>query len=75
MTDMTVTEFARTYQIPHSVVYNAMFRMPYEDRQKSFGDYPQEAIRKATIEELKSRNAFHQEKIDRNNGYLLLLKE
>ena len=67
---MTVTEFARMYQIPHSVVYNAMFRMP-----KCDGDYTHDALKKATVEELTSRNAFHQGKIDKNVSYLLRMKE
>lgn len=72
---MTVTEFARMYQIPHSVVYNAMFRMPYDERQKCDGDYTHDALKKATVEELTSRNAFHQGKIDKNVSYLMRLKE
>lgn len=72
---MTVTEFARIYQIPHSVVYNAAYRIPFEDREKYDGDYPHDAIKKATIEELTSRNAFHQGKLDKNNKYLKYLAE
>lgn len=72
---MTVTEFSRLYKIPHSVVYNAMFRIPYEDRRYRDGDYEHDALLKATREELLSRNAFHQSKLDKNNGYLKQLKE
>ena len=72
---MTVTEFARVYQIPHSVVYNAAFRVPFDDRRKYDGDYPHDALMKATVEELTVRNSFHQDKLDKNNGYLKRLSE
>ena len=72
---MSITEFARNYQIPTSVVYNASFRVPYEDRREYDGDYPHDALLAATTEELTNRNAFHQEKIDRNNTYLKALSE
>ena len=72
---MTMTEFSRMYQIPHSIVYNAVFRIPFDDRRKYDGDYPHDALKKATKEELKSRNAFHQSKLDKNNGYLAVLSE
>ena len=72
---MTVTEFARLYRIPHSVVYNASFRIPYEDRKYCDNDYRHDALKKATTEELKIRNAFHQDKLDKNNRYLELLSE
>ena len=71
---MTVTEFARQYRIPHSVVYNAAYRIPFEDRRKYDGDYPHDSLMKATVEELTGRNAFHQGKIDKNNGYLKQLE-
>ena len=67
---MTVTEFARIYHIPHTVVYNASFRIPFESRQNYEGDYPHNEIMNATITELKQRNAFHQDKLDKNNRYL-----
>lgn len=72
---MTVTEFARLYQIPHSVVYNASFRVPFEERRICDGDYTHEMLKKATVEELTSRNAFHQSKLEKNNGYLQRLSE
>jgi len=72
---MTVTEFARQYQIPHSVVYNASFRIPYEDRRYCDGDYKHDVLMKATVEELLVRNSFHQSKLDKNNGYLNMLSK
>ena len=72
---MTVTEFARLYRIPHSVVYNAAFRVPFEDRRKYDGDYPHDTLMKATREELTARNAFHQDKLDKNKGYLKQLNK
>ena len=75
MAAMTVTEFARMYQIPHSIVYNASFRVPFEKRREYDGDYPRDALKKATTEELNGRNAFHQSKLDKNNKYLKLLAE
>ena len=72
---MTVTEFARMYKIPHSVVYNASFRIPFESRRNYEGDYPHNEIMNATITELKQRNAFHQDKLDKNNRYLKHLME
>ena len=75
MAAMTVTEFARIYQIPHSIVYNASFRVPFEERKYCDGDYRHEALKKATIAELTSRNAFHQGKLDKNNKYLKQLAE
>ena len=72
---MTMTEFSRMYQIPHSIVYNAAFRIPFDDRRKYDGDYPHNALMKATTAELTSRNAFHQSKIDKNSGYLKRLAE
>ena len=72
---MTVTEFSRLYQIPHSVVYNASFRIPYEERKYCDGDYTHDALKKATITELTSRNAFHQDKLNKNNKYLKILAE
>ena len=70
MAAMTITEFARQYQIPHSVVYNASFRVPFEDRRAYDGDYPHDALMTATLAELNSRNAFHLSKVDKNNQYL-----
>lgn len=67
---MTVTEFARQYQIPHSVVYNAAYRIPYDERRTYDGDYPHDMLMKATVEELLVRNSFHQSKLDKNKGYL-----
>lgn len=72
---MTVTEFARLYRIPHSVVYNASFRIPYEDRRYCDGDYKHDVLMKATVEELLVRNSFHQSKLDKNNGYLHMLSK
>ena len=72
---MTVTEFARLYQIPHSVVYNAAYRIPFEVRQKYDGDYPHDALMNATKEELVMRNAFHQDKLNKNNRYLKQMSE
>ena len=72
---MRITEFARRYQIPHSVVYNASFRVPFEERRECDGDYQHDALKKATIEELTTRNAFHQSKLEKNNGYLERLAE
>ena len=75
MAAMTVTEFARLYQIPHSVVYNASFRIPYEDRRYCDGDYKHDVLMKATVEELLVRNSFHQSKLDKNKGYLNMLSK
>ena len=72
---MTVTEFARQYQIPHSVVYNASFRIPYEIRSKCDMDYPVDELMKATETELNGRISYHQEKVDKNKQYMKLLKE
>ena len=72
---MTVTEFARMYQIPHSVVYNASFRIPYEVRSRCDTDYPAEELMKATRAELNGRISFHQEKVDKNSSYLKVLSE
>ena len=72
---MTVTEFARTYRIPHSVVYNASFRIPYEIRSKCDMDYPESELMKATETELNGRISYHQEKVEKNKQYLNLLKE
>ena len=58
------------YQIPHTVVYNASFRVPFAIRRKYDGDYPHDELMKATREELKTRNEFHQSKLDKNNMYL-----
>lgn len=70
MAAMSITEFARMYQIPHSVVYNASFRVPYDDRRKYDGDYPHDALMTATVAELNSRNAFHLSKVEKNSQYL-----
>ena len=75
MVAMTVTEFARQYQIPHSVVYNAAYRIPYEERRTYDGNYPHDVLMKATVEELLVRNSFHQSKLDKNNGYLHMLSK
>ena len=72
---MTVTEFARIHRLQHSVVYNASFRIPYEVRSQCDMDYPEDELRKATEEELNSRIRYHQERVDKNKGYLKLLKE
>lgn len=72
---MTVTEFARLHRIPHSVVYNASFRIPFEERRRCKGNYPHETLTRATTEELKSRNRFHQDKLNKNNKYLKALSE
>lgn len=72
---MTVTEFARQYQIPHNVVYNAAYRIPYDERRTYDGDYTHDILMKATIEELLARNSFHKSKLDKNNRYLKRLEE
>jgi len=72
---MTVTEFARLYKIPHSVVYNAAFRIAFDDRRKYDGNYPHDVLMQATTEELKARNKFHKDKLDKNNGYLNMLEK
>ena len=72
---MTVTEFARQYQIPHSVVYNAAYRIPYDERRTYDGNYPHDVLIKATVEELLFRNSFHQRKLDKYIGYLYMLSK
>lgn len=72
---MTVTEFARRYKLPHSVVYNASFRIPYEIRSKCDMDYPTEELMKATRTELNVRMQFHQDRVDRVKGYMKALDE
>ena len=71
---MTVTEFARKYELPHSVVYNAHFRIPYEDRSNADGDYTERELYIATAEELKSSIEYHKAKLNKSKERLLNIK-
>lgn len=73
---MTVTEFARKYKIPQSTVYNASFRIPFEQRKEYNNNYPVNELLQATYDELKGRIEYHQQRVDTNSAYLqTLLKE
>jgi hypothetical protein len=73
---MTVTEFARKYKIPQSTVYNASFRIPFEQRKEYNNNYPVDELIRVTKEELKGRIEYHQQRVDTNSAYLqTLLKE
>lgn len=70
---MTVTEFAKKYNIPHSTVYSASFRIPFERRKEYNNNYPVDELLQATEDELKNRIDYHQQRVDTNSSYLQIL--
>ena len=71
---MTVTEFARKYNVPVGTVYQAHFRIPYERRKNVEDGYSEADLFMVTVEELKNSIEYHTAKLKKSKERLLNMK-
>ena len=67
---MTAGEFAKKYGIDYQIVRAASFRTTTRAECSWALDYPEPELKKAVKEELKYKRDWHQDRLNRINGWL-----
>lgn len=67
---MTAGEFAKKYGIDYQIVRAASFRTATRAEISWALDYPEPELKKAVKEELKYKQDWHQDRLNRINGWL-----
>lgn len=67
---MTVGEFAKKYKVEYQTVRAATYRTATREKEPWALDFPEDELRRAVLQELRTKKEWHRERLERIDGQL-----